>query len=56
MKWEGFDSRTNTWEKKSGLPKEDFDEYARQCGKDKRSSSDDDEPIAKKLKRGAFTQ
>jgi hypothetical protein len=55
-KWEGFDSSTNTWEKKSGLPKEVLDEYARQCGRDKGSSSDDDEPIAKKLKRGAFTQ
>jgi hypothetical protein len=40
--------------KKSGLPKEVLDEYARQCGRDKGSSSDDDEPIAKKLKRGAL--
>ena len=43
-------------EKRSGLPKQVLHEYARQCGKDKGSSSDDDEPIAKKIKRGAFTQ
>ena len=53
VKWEGFDSSTNTWEKRSGLPKQLLHEY----GKDKGSSSDDDnEPIAKKIKRRAFTQ
>lgn len=56
VKWEGYDSSTNTWEKGSGLPKSVLEEYARRrTTKASCSSSDDDEPIVKKMKRGVFT-
>ncbi len=61
VKWEGFDSSTNTWEKRSGLPKQVLDVYMNMQGNVARTKEVavtmiDDEPIAKKLKRGAFTQ
>ena len=49
VKWEGYDSSSNTWEKGSGLPTKLLDEYTRRCKRDKSSGSDDDEPIAKKI-------
>jgi hypothetical protein len=56
VKWEGYDSSTNTWEKGSGLPKSVLEEYARRrTTRASCSSSDDDEPIVKKMKRGVFT-
>jgi|LauGreDrversion4_1035100.scaffolds.fasta_scaffold163847_1 hypothetical protein len=55
VKWEGYDSSTNTWEKGSGLPKTILDEYKRRCKRDSSSNSEDDEPIAKKIQRGAYT-
>ncbi len=57
VKWEGYDSDQNTWEKGSGLPQKVLDEYASRCAMQNNTttSSDDDEPIVKKLQRGVFT-
>ena len=60
VKWEGYSSDSNTWEKESGLPKELVEEYKRRCRENTKSSSDDDgrdsssnedEPIASQIKR-----
>ena len=55
VKWEGYDSSTNTWEKGCDLPKQILHEYTRRCESDSSSNTDDDEPIAEKIKRGAYT-
>ncbi len=55
VKWEGYDSSTNTWEKGSGLHKSVLEEYASRRTRASSSSSDDDVPIVKKIKRGAYT-
>ena len=55
VKWEGYDSSTNTWEKGSGLPKKILDEYKRRRKRNSSSNSEDDEPIAKKIQRGSYT-
>ena len=55
VKWEGYNSDLNTWEKESGLPKELVEEYKRRCRENTKSSSDDDEPIVKRIQRGVDT-
>jgi hypothetical protein len=55
VKWEGYSSDSNTWEKESGLPKELVEEYKRRCREYTKSSSDDDEPIVKRIQRGVYT-
>jgi Chromo (CHRromatin Organisation MOdifier) domain len=57
VKWEGYDSDQNTWEKAIGLPQKVLDEYASRSTRDHNtsSSSDDDEPIVKRLQRGVYT-
>jgi hypothetical protein len=53
VKWEGYDSSSNTWEKGNGLPKSVLEEYAsRRTTRASSSSSDDDEPIVKKIETG----
>ena len=57
VKWEGYDSDQNTWEKAIGLPQKVLDEYASRSTRENNtsSSSDDDEPIVKRLQRGVYT-